>query len=208
MTRSASVPGRGGSFRFPLLLGGWLSLSILGFALLYRHAYTAGDRSPRKTTALPSVESDLRHRLLVFLHPHCPCSRATLGELRTILDRCRDSVSAEIWMIRPDGATADWNGSILMGESASLPNVRVRWDEGGEAARRYDARTSGEVLMFDPAGRLRFRGGITASRGHPGWNRGTESIRGILRGGATPFSQTSVYGCPLERTASLEVPGD
>lgn len=208
MTRPASVLERRGRFRFPLLLGGWLGLSILGFALLYRHAYTAGDRFPRNTANLPEVEADPRHRLLVFLHPHCPCSRATLGELRTILDHSREPLSVEIWMIRPEGATADWNDSILVGESTSLPNVRVRWDERGEAARRYDARTSGEVLMFDPARRLRFRGGITASRGHPGWNRGTESIRGILRGDATPFSQTSVYGCPLERTASWEVPGD
>jgi hypothetical protein len=58
--------------------------------------------------------------------------------------------------------------------------------------------TSGQVLLYDASGRLRFRGGIRPSRGHEGDNTGRRALEALLLGdGAAPPLSTAVFGCPL-----------
>jgi len=49
-----------------------------------------------------------------------------------------------------------------------LSNVTIISDESGTLSDQFGAMTSGQTFAFDRAGRLRFSGGITASRGHEG----------------------------------------
>jgi hypothetical protein len=75
--------------------------------------------------------------------------------------------------------------------------VSVRIDEAGREAARFGATTSGHVLLYDRGGRLRFSGGITASRGHVGDNAGRAALLGLLIHGETERERTPVFGCPL-----------
>jgi hypothetical protein len=52
-------------------------------------------------------------------------------------------------------------------------------------------------LLFDADGSLRFRGVITASRGHSGDGPGRSAILSIVKTGNSSTSHTSVYGCSL-----------
>ena len=33
----------------------------------------------------------------MFVHPHCPCTRASLGELRALLSECPADVEVRVW---------------------------------------------------------------------------------------------------------------
>ena len=106
--------------------------------------------------------------LVVIAQPHCPCTRATIGELALIMARLQHQVSATVVFSRPRGASEDWEDTDLWHSAAAIPGVIVMHDVGAVEAARFDASVSGQTLLYDASGRLVFGGAITASRGHPG----------------------------------------
>jgi hypothetical protein len=70
-----------------------------------------------------------------------------------------------------------------------------RVDVGGTEHRRFGARVSGEVYLFQTDGQLVFHGGITAGRGHAGDNLGRSAVESFLREGVLPPETTPVFGC-------------
>jgi hypothetical protein len=79
---------------------------------------------------------------------------------------------------------------------AAISNVDLRVDDGGAIARSFGALTSGEVLLYDARGALRFAGGITAARGHEGDSEGRDALEASIRG-ATGQARAAVFGCSL-----------
>jgi hypothetical protein len=138
-----------------------------------------------------------RFTLVLFAHPHCPCTRATLTELAWLTARGGDRAAAQVLFVVPPGAPADWTDSSLTQQARATPGVTVGVDQGGAESRHFGAVTSGQVLLYDPAGRLVFRGGITAGRGHGGDNPGRAAVLGWLTGTGAARHQAPVYGCPL-----------
>jgi hypothetical protein len=101
-------------------------------------------------------------------------------------------------MLDPFGQRNDrWVQSDLWVTASSIPGVHVLRDVDGADARRFGAWTSGQTLLYDAQGRLRFSGGITDARGHEGDNAGRASLESILFHGETPAARTSVFGCGL-----------
>ena len=147
-------------------------------------------------SSIPRVDGD--STLLVFAHPRCPCTRATLGELARVLARAPDRLEALVVFAIPKGATKEWETTELRKQAEEIPRVAVRIDRDGVEARRFGVRTSGDTLLFDPEGRLRFHGGITGSRGHEGDNSGRDAVLAALRGSASAPTTSPVFGCPLE----------
>src|SRR5690348_2721028 len=49
-----------------------------------------------------------RSTLVMFMHPQCSCTRASLEELKAILDKTGDAVSAWVVVLKPDGMGDDW----------------------------------------------------------------------------------------------------
>jgi hypothetical protein len=147
-----------------------------------------------------------RATLLVFAHPRCPCSRATMAELARLLARTGDSLDARVILYHPANTPADWASGELWSKAASSPGVRVVDDEDGREAKRFDAETSGTTLLYDRAGALRFHGGITAARGHEGESAGAESIaRWVIAGAAV--ARTPVFGCAIWDEARIDTAG-
>jgi hypothetical protein len=171
-----------------------------GFVVLsdYQNASGSAGAVPSDWPPHALVKLDhKRNNLVMFVHPQCPCTRASIEELNRILARSRNSVSAQVWFFKPAGFSAEWTQSSLWRSATAIPGVAVHEDADGAQARLFGAETSGYVVFYDARGRLQFRGGITAGRGHAGDNAGEDAIVSLLAGHDAGLRQTPVYGCSL-----------
>jgi hypothetical protein len=175
---------------------------VVGGGFLFLGSYAARPGAAGHPAARWPGESRVRPEaarpnLVLLLHPHCPCSRASLRELERIMARCRDRLSAHVLVFRPAKAPRAWNRSGFWHAAAAIPGVRVYDDDGGAEAARFGVATSGHVLLFDPSGRLVFRGGITRARGHEGDNSGRDAVVALVGGERADAVTTPVFGCSL-----------
>jgi hypothetical protein len=138
-----------------------------------------------------------RPTLVLFVHPQCSCSYATINELDRLQARVRDRARTYIVMLAPFGARQDWVQSPLYTAAASIEGVTMIDDARGDEARRFGAATSGQALLYDETGRLRFSGGITGSRGHEGDNAGRSTLEALLMTQHAERDSTFVFGCAL-----------
>ncbi|MEM7165650.1 MAG: RedB protein [Planctomycetota bacterium] len=114
--------------------------------------------------------------LVVFLHPHCPCSRATIRELARIVAQLPRNVQISAWFYQPSHLDSSWSQSSLRDSAAAIPLVQVGTDVDARDARRFGVTTSGHALLFNVQGRCLYSGGITAGRGHEGDNPGKTAL--------------------------------
>ena len=138
----------------------------------------------------------------VFLHPHCPCSLATVQQLETLLANGPE-IECRVYVVIPPEAGPGWENTSLLQRVQSIPGVRVKFDFGGVEAKRFGVATSGQVLLYERDRSLTFSGGITVSRGHSGESLGARAILALLAGRSTVAAVAPVYGCPLLNAGSL-----
>jgi len=178
----------------------WLALVAGGLWLLcgYENAPGVSATPPEKWPAASQIHPALNQATLIILaHPHCPCTRASIGELAAIMAHCQGRLTAYILFIKPPGVSDDWEMTDLWQTASHIPGVRVIQDDDGSEARLFQAATSGQAILYDVHGRLLFTGGITASRGHSGDNAGRSAIVSLVNAGSADRSETFVFGCPL-----------
>ena len=183
-----------------LTLLAWGGLGAFGFWRLWEYETTPGAAGTpaRRWPAGTSVPLDpSRPTLVLLLHPRCPCARASLDELERLVARCRGLMTVHVLACKPRGFPAGWERTGLWRRAEAIPGVSVHGDEGGDEAARFGAVTSGDARLYDPRGRLLFRGGLTDTRGHAGGSAGCAAIRALLAGEPAATSETPVYGCPL-----------
>ncbi|MDP1922800.1 MAG: RedB protein [Myxococcales bacterium] len=135
--------------------------------------------------------------LVMFTHPKCPCTAASLAELRVALSSALGKVKPVVAFASPDDGP-EWKVSGFRGSAASIPGVELAEDPGRLEAHRFGALTSGHVVLYGADGRLRFSGGITPSRGHGGDNPGRRRLAAILENPALVAASTPVFGCELD----------
>ncbi|MEM7307412.1 MAG: hypothetical protein AAF682_12115 [Planctomycetota bacterium] len=178
----------------------WLVLLAAGFSYVVDYEFQPAELReppPDLPAEYPRAADEELHLLLLFAHPKCPCTRATVEELNRLMTACVERVEARVHFFRPRDAADGWEHTDLFRAAESIPGVTALVDPGGEIAQRFGASTSGEVYLYSPAGELRFRGGITASRGHAGDNVGRHTIVELVRGGVAERDETPVFGCRL-----------
>ena len=177
----------------------WVGGVVAGFGVAERHAGTPGapGAAPRSWPAAGNVSRDpSRPTLLLFLHPLCPCSSATIEELARVLAHCGDRLATRVLFVTDPRLGTDWQQGGSWSAVAALPGVTELQDAGGEQARLFGAQTSGQALLFAPDGTLLFAGGLTAGRGHAGDNPGASAVQDlVLHGRGTAC--TPVFGCAL-----------
>jgi hypothetical protein len=178
----------------------WGLLLIVGFLFLAQEEFTPV-KSSLPVTLFPRssavrLASD-KLTLVLFAHPHCPCTRASLHELDGLLAETQNRVSVTVVFTIPDGVPAHWEEGDLWNSAKSIPGLHVIRDQGGGEAHRFDVKGSGHVLLYAPSGKLLFSGGITATRGHEGDNLGRSAIVSFILDGHSPVSHTPVFGCSL-----------
>jgi hypothetical protein len=185
-----------------LLIGtvSWLSLAILGLWFLWAYETTPGIAavSPRQWPSDSRIQLSPDHPTLVMLaHPHCPCTRASIGELASIMAHSQGRLRAYVLFVRPEGFSEGSEVTDLWQSASDIPGVKAILDGDGREARRFHAATSGQTVLYDPQGRLLFSGGITGSRGHFGDNAGQGAVVAIVNSEVPDRTETSVFGCPL-----------
>lgn len=138
-----------------------------------------------------------RPTLVMLAHPHCPCTRASIGELELLMAQTHGRLTTYVLFLRPPGFTDDWEKTDLWQTASEIPDVEVVQDTDGKEAGFFNAATSGQTFLYDAGGRLLFKGGITSARGHSGDNAGRSAIVALLNEGEAEQTETAVYGCPL-----------
>src|SRR5215831_13524300 len=192
---------RSGSF---LLVAVWILAVGAGMHALLVHSAAPGPKgeAPARWPEGVPRPSGLP-TLVMVVHPRCPCSRASVGELSRIMTLCRGRTAARVLFVKPAGFEREWVRTDLWDSAASIPGVEVFCDDEGAMARRFGARTSGDTLLFDAGGELLFHGGITEARGHWGDNAGRSAIVSLLAvekppaAGRAACAESLVFGCPL-----------
>jgi hypothetical protein len=202
--------------KFPTVPGlvclAWLALAGAGFGVLLDYQNASGVLGRTPAVWPPEADAVLdreRSTLIMFAHPQCPCTKASVEELNRLLALGQARVAAQVWFFKPPGFPAEWTQSSLWKSAKTIPGVTVHEDLGGRQAQLFGAATSGYVVLYAPHGQLLFNGGITGSRGHAGDNEGESAIASLLAGQAAHVRQTPVYGCSLTgecKTAQNSIP--
>jgi hypothetical protein len=179
----------------------WAAVVVTGFAILWRYKSTPGadalppDRWPAGSELERAAD---RATVVLFAHPHCVCTRASIAELARLLPRIPERPRAYVVFLLPDGAGEDWSDTDLWHSAARIPGVSVVADRGGRERERFRVATSGATLVYDRGGRLLFHGGITQARGHEGESFGQRRILSLLASGEADRASSPVFGCPLD----------
>lgn len=200
MKNTQAKPQESGQVKFAALCILWLLLAATGLWILFEYENTPG------IAAAPLVKFPSESRLnrtpnlptlIMLVHPHCPCSRASMGELELLMAQTQGRIKTYVLFLKPGSFTDDWEKTDLWQTASEIPGVEAVQDKDGREAELFKAATSGQTFLYDADGKLLFKGGITAGRGHSGDNDGRRAIVALLSGDKADQTETAVYGCPL-----------
>ena len=189
----------------PAILAVWAVLLVLAFRPFVVYTFTPGPAAvppatwPGESRFHPEPATPT---LLVFSHPECPCTRATLAGVEQALARSPRGIRTVVFFVGSPGGPASRVGQGLIRTAQSLPGARLVRDIDGREAGLFHVFTSGQVLYYDAAGMLQFSGGITAARGHQGDNPGLSDLESVMEGrpGGPNCLRAPVYGCLIGGT--------
>src|SRR5688572_6142802 len=152
----------------------WSAAVIAGIQRIWSYEGTPGAQLSVPQTwpgsSLVTIDRE-RATLMMFVHPLCVCTRASLGELREAFDTTHGAPAVWIVLLSPPAMAKGWEESIA-NIAERIPEAKIVTDVDGRAADTFGASTSGYVVVYDWKGRLAFSGGITGARGHAGDNDG------------------------------------
>jgi hypothetical protein len=178
----------------------WACAVSAGLWMLWGYAAGAGPTAdapvkwPSQSAIFPAGDLPT---LVMLAHPQCPCTRASIQELAVLMARCQGKVAAHVVFMKPAGLPRDWEQTGLWRDAQAIPGVRVFSDREGFESRLSGAATSGQVLLYDRDGHLRFNGGITGARGHAGDNEGLDAVIAQITTGSAGQRRGAVFGCGL-----------
>lgn len=178
----------------------WLLTAAGGVAWMFHYEHVpgnAGSAPQRWPSAVPFHLDSERTTLVLFAHPECPCTAATLEELDHVLARDRDKIAAFVVFLHTKKFADVWSQSNLRKKAAAIPGVTTLDDPDGRFAETFGARTSGHVVLYSASGNLLFSGGITESRGHIGRNSAEKALISRVEREQSSRVETPVYGCSL-----------
>jgi hypothetical protein len=200
--RTARLPIR---LAILLLALAWCGLAGLGMTAMVNYETTPAPTAkapPNWPSGTLLARDPRRPTLVMFVHPHCPCSRASLNELATLNSRCADQASVQIILVQPEGNAAPWENTSLAQMARRIAGATVLADRDGVEADRFRATTSGETFLYAADGRLLFHGGITPGRGHEGDSAGRAALTALIQQGEAEHRASPVYGCCLQNRCS------
>lgn len=195
----------------------WSLLTFACFFVLLPGAQRAPAFSAAAESKWPArtkiFQEQSQGHLLVFVHPYCPCTLATLKNLQDL--SIPETVTVSVVQLRNRKLESIHTPFSGISRILEKKGWNLVLDDDGVEAKTFGATTSGECMLFGPTGRLLFAGGITASRGHLGDNPGLELLSGTIQqiGKEPPLasqlptmpqlakkltrSEFPTFGCPL-----------
>jgi hypothetical protein len=181
------------------LLASWCVAVGVGIVIAFGYSTTAGAAGatpatwPADSEIAPAADAVT---VVMFLHPQCNCSRASLHELADAVGKGGPPHRIVLAFADTSGDPAD---GVAWSAAAQVPGAS-RWiDHGGAEAARFGAVTSGFTVVYDARGALRFAGGVTAARGEVGDNIGRRELAAALAGDVSDraASRHAVFGCAI-----------
>lgn len=181
----------------------WILLVGLGLSLLISFSNSSGPVGPAKLIWPEKSKigrDSSRPNLIIFLHPKCSCSRATVGELERLMVFIREKISISVVFSIAGGDTGEVLGSDLATSVKRIIGVdSVFIDEDDVESTLFGAKTSGQSYLYDKNGALVFSGGLTSARGHMGDSAGRDAILSWLRNKDQTSVFTAVFGCLIKK---------
>src|ERR1700752_4188286 len=101
----------------------WIGMIAAGFGWLARYELRpgeVGDVSPRWPAASHMERDAGRGKLVMFLHPHCPCSPASFLELNELRSESAENLQARLVLCKPAGVPAGWEQTSLWKQAIAL----------------------------------------------------------------------------------------
>lgn len=182
------------------LLASSFALAVAGMVAIWQYETTAGPATEPAQIwpeASPLKLRSPHQTLVLFAHPKCPCTRASLATIAELASQHRKSVTTQVVFFKPALADDSWRDSELCRTAAKDPALHVIFDDDATEARRFGVLTSGHALLYGPGGNLLFSGGITSARGRNGESAGKSALLLQLSGSQTLAEHTPVFGCSL-----------
>lgn len=170
---------------------------------------------PMPPVALPDTDgrehvvgpADAAATVVVFTCNHCPYALAWHDRLLKVAEDYRDR-GVRTWLVNPNDARRYARDSF----DAMQKRVRAEgpWpapylrDEDQGVARAFGARTTPDVFVFAPDGRLVYRGAPDADHGDPAlggkWLR--DALEDLLAGAPLALPETEPVGCSVKWRAT------
>lgn len=144
------------------------------------------------TVAKPALPT-----LVMFCHPQCPCTRASLEQLDKLVSANQGKLNVIFYFVQPVGEPDSWVKTDTWDHARRIPNSTAYVDRQGEQVHRFGVATSGETILYSPDGKELFRGGLTPSRGHEGGCKAVDALADYLIGKEMSLRSAPVFGCPL-----------
>lgn len=178
----------------------WISLALFSFLplLSYESKAALSGGTVQNWPLHTHVNRDGKTTVLMFLHPLCPCSSASLNQLDRLMAASGASLTVIVFFEQPGSVEDAWSHSSLQEQAASIPGVKVVLDKNQTEAKNFCAATSGETFLYTTGGKLLFHGGLTPGRGHEGDCDGYDRALSLIRGKSSVTTQeNAIFGCAL-----------
>lgn len=184
--------------RNAVILLGWTGLMAGGFGALIKYE-SAPARSGNAPAQNAIARESSKMSLVIAIHPKCPCTRATIGELHKIHSHAPGKFEIVAFVFKPESEPDSWIETASV-EDLKKISPRIVVDVNGAEAKKLGLTTSGQVLLYNPEGDLVYNGGITKARGHSGDNLGEETLLNLIQGEAAAGWSAPVFGCSMTET--------
>ena len=177
-----------------------VATAVYSFKLLHEFETTPGNQG-QITNAWPSsnhmILDNTHATLIMFAHPRCTCSKASLQTLMRIVKESKSNSASKIFFYVPKNAEAQWKENENWKIAESIPGVKVEEDLDGAIAAEFGAKTSGHTFLYSPQGSLIFSGGLTDTRGAAGNSKGRQIILDYLVNQKHQENRIPVFGCEI-----------
>ena len=189
----------------------WIFVIVVGSKALIRYEY--GSTEPGESPSQWPVHANIqpprgKYVLVMVAHPDCPCTRATVSQLEELMTRLSGKLVAYVLFSKPGASAQEVRTAELWKKAARIPGVSVLYDSQGAESATFGGLVSGQTMLYNPAGRLVFTGGLTSARGRDGHSAGTEIVLRRVTEGATAPVDTAVFGCSLRDPGAKQLRED
>lgn len=182
------------------LVAVWFTAAIFGIASLHRYSGTpapVGRSQVRWPVSSQIKPSPRKATFVLFLHPHCPCSRASVAVMNEIVTQFPSAAEYHAVFVRPTGVNDDWAETDLFRKCKSMVGLVTSIDEDGSEAKKFGAKASGQTYIYDADHRLAFSGGITPGRGMEGKGEERTMVESALSKKLSSPLHSPTFGCAL-----------
>lgn len=177
---------------------------LIGLMLLvHLCAWTPATAAPTWPDETQIAHDSVGHRLLVFIHPHCRCSRNIANHVLGLIETARAPTKVTFVFYCPEGESDKWAQNSVWDKLSGFGQHELLIDRGGVEAENFNVESSGHCVLFDKGQRLLFSGGLVADRDGKPSPQSVATLRAHLEGRADERSVFPVIGCPIENGAAL-----